>query len=223
MSESEKMPEDAIRVLIADDHAVFRYGLKAMLSSAGAFEVLGEVATGEDAVALATKLEPDVILMDIQMPGLNGIEATRRIIRARPATAIVVVTMYEGDDSVFDAMRAGARGYVLKGADAQEVITVVSAVARGEAHFTPDIAQRLMGFFSSTRPIASEAFPELTARESEVLDLIARGLSNQDIAHRLYLSRKTVRNHVSNIFTKLQIADRAQAIIRARDAGLGHR
>lgn len=221
MTEPGKGPESITRVLIADDHEVFRYGLKAMLFSAGGFEVVGEAASGEQAVALAAELKPDVVLMDIQMPGLNGIEATRRVVRVNPAIGVVVVTMYEDDDSVFDAMRAGARGYVLKGSGAHEVVKVVRAVTEGEAHFGPDIARRLMGFFSSAKPAPSGAFPELTTRESEVLDLVARGMSNQDIAHRLYLSHKTVRNHISNIFLKLRVADRAQAIVRAREAGLG--
>jgi DNA-binding NarL/FixJ family response regulator len=209
-------------VLIADDHALFRYGLKAMLRSTEGFEVVGEAATGEEVVALAGELKPDIILMDIQMPGLNGIEATRRILRSDPGIGVVVVTMFEQDDSVFAAMRAGARGYVLKGADADEVVKVVRAVAEGDAHFGPDIAQRLMGFFSDPKPAPTVAFPELTAREGEVLDLIARGLSNTEIAQQLYVSQKTVRNHVSNVFLKLQVADRSQAIVRAREAGLGH-
>jgi DNA-binding NarL/FixJ family response regulator len=209
------------RVLIADDHALFRYGLKAMLTSGENLEMVGEAATGEEAVRLAAELKPDVILMDIQMPDLNGIEATRRILEANPGVGIVVVTMFEEDDSVFSAMRAGARGYVLKGADASEVLKVARAVAEGEAHFGPDIARRLVGFFSAPKPAPSEAFPELTSREAQVLDLIAQGKSNKDIARHLYLSQKTVRNHVSNIFTKLQVADRARAIVRAREAGLG--
>jgi DNA-binding NarL/FixJ family response regulator len=208
-------------VLIADDHVLFRYGLKAMLRSAEDFEVVGEAATGEEVVTLAGELKPDIILMDIQMPGINGIEATRRIVRSDPRVGVVVVTMFEQDDSVFAAMRAGARGYVLKGADADEVVKVVRAVAEGEAHFGPDIAQRLMGFFSDPKPAPTVAFPELTAREGEVLDLIARGMSNTEIAKQLYVSQKTVRNHVSNVFLKLQVADRAHAIVRAREAGLG--
>ena len=207
---------------MADDHALFRYGLKAMLRSADeGFEVVGEAATGEEVVILAGELRPDIILMDIQMPGINGIEATKRIVRSDPAVGVVVVTMFEQDDSVFAAMRAGARGYVLKGADADEVVKVVKAVAEGDAHFGPDIAQRLMSFFSNPKPAPTVAFPELTAREVEVLDLIARGMSNTEIAKHLYVSQKTVRNHVSNIFIKLQVADRAQAIVRAREAGLG--
>jgi DNA-binding NarL/FixJ family response regulator len=213
---------DEIRVLIADDHALFRYGMRAMLNSDPGFEVVGEAATGEEAVGKATELKPDIVLMDIQMPDLNGIDATRRIVQVDPGIGVVVVTMFEEDDSVFAAMRAGARGYVLKGADADEVVKVMRAVAEGEAHFGPDIARRLMGFFSAPKHAPTEAFPELTAREGEVLDLIARGSNNAEIAKRLYVSPKTVRNHVSNIFLKLQVADRAQAMIRAREAGLGH-
>jgi len=217
------MPETSnIRIVVADDHALFRGGLEALFLSVPDTEVVGEAATGEEAVARAANLQPDVILMDIQMPGINGIEATRTIVRDSPQIGVIVVTMFEDDDSVFAAMRAGARGYVLKGADQDEILKVIRAVAAGEAHFGPEIARRLMGFFSAPKPAASsEAFPELTAREREVLDLIAAGLNNQEIARHLYLSTKTVRNHISNIFTKLQVADRAQAIVRAREAGLG--
>src|SRR5215210_4867664 len=212
-----------IRVLIADDHALFRYGIRAMLGSVPGFEVVGEAATGEEAVTLATSLRPDVVLMDIQMPDLNGIEATRHILKDSPGVGIVVVTMFEEDDSVLSAMRAGARGYVLKGADAEEVVKVIRAVAEGEAHFGQEIAIKLMGFFSVPQPTAlALAFPELTDREREVLDLIAQGLSNAEISRRLFLSPKTVRNHISNVFGKLRVADRAQAIVRAREAGLGH-
>jgi DNA-binding NarL/FixJ family response regulator len=213
---------DRTRILIADDHALFRYGIHAMLSSTPEFEVVGEAATGEEAAARSAELRPDVILMDIQMPDLNGIDATRRILEGSPGVGVVVVTMFEDDESVFAAMRAGARGYVLKGADQKEVLAVIRAVANGEAHFGPEIAKRLMSFFSAPRPAPPlEAFPELTARECEVLDLIARGHSNVEIAKGLYLNPKTVRNHISNIFSKMRVADRAQAIVRAREAGLG--
>jgi DNA-binding NarL/FixJ family response regulator len=221
MSQGERSAQPT-RVLVADDHNLFRYGIKAMLANAEGFEVVGEAATGEEVVEKVAQTRPDLILMDIQMPGINGIEATRRVLERDPKIGVVVVTMFEDDDSVFSAMRAGARGYVLKGADAQEVLKVVGAVAEGEAHFGPEIARRLMAFFSAPKRAApSEAFPELTAREAELLDLIARGLNNTEIAKRLYVSQKTVRNHVSNIFLKLQVADRAQAIVKAREAGLG--
>jgi len=209
-----------IRVLIADDHGLFRFGLKAALRSAGSFEIVGEADTGERVVSMASEVKPEIVLMDIKMPGFNGIEATRRILEADPNVGVVVVTMFEDDDSVFAAMRAGARGYVLKESNAEEMIRVIRAVAEGEAHFGPEIARKLRDFFS--KPTApKEIFPELTPREGEVLEMIARGLSNAEISRRLYLSPKTVRNHVSNIFLKLQVADRSQAIVRAREAGLG--
>ncbi len=212
----------AIRILLADDHGLFREGLIALLGSVPDTRVIGEAATGEEAMQKAAELQPDVLLMDIQMPGTNGIEATRRIVRDSPHIGVVVVTMFEDDDSVFSAMRAGARGYVLKGADQEEILAVIRAVAAGEAHFGPAIARRLMNYFAAPRPAdPAEAFPDLTAREREILDLIARGRNNQEIARELYLNPKTVRNHISNIFAKLQVADRAQAIIRAREAGLG--
>ena len=193
-----------------------------MLGSEPDMEVVGEAANGKEVVERATEVRPDAILMDIQMPDLNGIEATRRILEVDPEVGVVVLTMFEDDDSVFSAMRAGARGYVLKGAPPDEILKVVRAVAAGEAHFGPEIARRLMVFFSAPRPPSpEEAFPELSAREVEILDLIAQGHPNAKIAGRLFLSPKTVGNHISHIFTKLQVADRAHAIIRAREAGLG--
>jgi DNA-binding NarL/FixJ family response regulator len=210
-----------IRILIADDHTLFREGLRALLDSIPDTEVVGEAATGDEAIAQAAALQPDVILMDIGMPGVNGIEATRRILRASPHIGIIVVTMFEDDASVFAAMRAGARGYVLKGADQEEMLRAVRAVARGEALFGPAVARRLTNFFARPRPVMPEAFPELTDREREVLELIAQGYDNARIAQQLVISPKTVRNHVSNIFAKLQVADRAEAIVRAREAGLG--
>jgi DNA-binding NarL/FixJ family response regulator len=213
---------DTIRVLIADDHQLFRDGLKALLLSAPDTEVLGEAATGEEAIQLAAETQPDVILMDLQMPDMDGIEATRHIVRTNPHINVLMVTMFEDDSSVFAAMRAGARGYVLKGAKHDEMLRAIRAVSSGEAIFSPTIAARMMSFFAASRSvIPEEAFPDLTDREREVLNLIARGDSNADIANALTISVKTVRNHVSNIFSKLQVADRAQAAIRAREAGLG--
>lgn len=214
--------EIIIRVLIADDHGVVREGLRAVLGSEPDMEVVGEAATGKEVVEQAAELEPDVILMDIQMPDVNGIEATRRVLEIDPDVGVVALTMFEDDDSVFSAMRAGARGYVLKGADPSEILKVVNAVAEGEAHFGTEIARRLTDFFSAPQPASpAEPFPELTVREREVLDLIAQGHNNARIARSLFVSPKTVRNHISRIFTKLQIADRTQAILRAREAGLG--
>ena len=185
-------------------------------------DVVGEAATGEEVVERAAELQPNVILMDIRMPHVNGIEATRRILGTNPDVGVVVLTMFEDDDSVFSAMRAGARGYVLKGAPPSEILKVLRAVAAGEAYFGPEIARRLVDFFSASKPASpEETFPELTAREVEILDLIAQGHTNAKIAARLFLSPKTVGNHISHIFTKLQVADRAHAIIRAREAGLG--
>ena len=214
--------EHTIRIVIADDHAVFREGLRAVLGSEPDMEVVGEASTGKEVINQAANLRPDVILMDIQMPQINGIEATRRILGANPDVGVVVLTMFEDDDSVFSAMRAGARGYVLKGAPPSEILKVLRAVAGGEAYFGPEIARRLMDFFSPSKPTSpTEAFPELTAREMEILDLIAQGHTNAKIAARLYVSPNTVRNHISHIFAKLQVADRAHAIVRAREAGLG--
>lgn len=210
-----------IRVLIADDHTLFRAGLHALLNLFPDIEVLGEASTGEEAVAQAGALRPDVVLMDIQMPGMNGIEATRRILQVSPETGILAVTMFEDDSLVFSAMRAGTRGYILKEAGEEEVLQAIRAVAKGEAIFGPAIARRLVNYFSRSRQEASQAFPELTEREREILDLIARGDSNTEIVQRLVLSPHTVRNHISNIFSKLQVANRSEAIIRARNAGLG--
>jgi len=219
---------NAIRILIADDHPVFRFGLRALLNAMPDTEVVGEVTAGDEVIALAPALRPDVILMDINMPGVNGIEATRRIREANFDIRILIVTMLE-DDSVFAAMRAGAHGYVVKGAEPAEVLRAIRAVADGEAIFSPGIAERLIHYFATppaatsdvTRSAADPIFPDLTEREREVLGLIAQGLTNTAIAERLVLSPKTIRNYITEIFSKLQVADRAQAIIRARNAGLG--
>ena len=210
-----------IRVLIADDHPLFRDGMHGLLDSVEDTEVVGEAATGEEAIEFTAELRPDVILMDIKMPGINGIEATREVVSTNPTVGVLVVTMLEDDDSVFAAMRAGARGYLLKGAEQAEVLRAIRAVANGEAIFGPGIARRVMGLFSAEKPQAPQAFPELTEREQEILRLIAGGRGNAEISSDLFLSLKTVQNHVSNIFRKLQVADRAQAVIRAREAGLG--
>jgi DNA-binding NarL/FixJ family response regulator len=212
---------EPIRVLIADDHPLFRDGVRTLLTSVPETDVVGEAATGEEAITQAALLQPDVILMDLHMPGQNGIEATRAILHTSPHMGILVLTMFEEDDSVFAAMRAGARGYLLKGADQTEILRAIHAVSHGEAIFSPAIAERLTHYFAALGQTAlPSVFPELTEREREILGLLAQGHSNGEIASRLVLSQKTVRNHVSNIFSKLQVVDRAQAIIRAREAGL---
>lgn len=217
---------ESIRVLVVDDHALFREGLAALFSSTKDIELVAEAAGGEEAVALAESLQPDVILMDINMPELDGVAATRKILRAHPTIGVVMVTMLEDDASVFAAMRAGARGYVLKGAQHEELLQTIRAVAGGQALFGPAIAARMMKFFQDIQDnpspvVPADAFPELTAREREVLTLIAQGANNSQIAEQLVISDKTVRNHITSVFSKLQVADRAQAIIKARDAGLG--
>lgn len=206
----------SIQLLIADDHPVFRFGLKALLSTEADMQVIGEAADGREAVKLAAELTPDVVLMDINMPELNGIEATRQILAVHPETAILIFTMLD-DDSLFAAMRAGARGYLLKGAEGEETLRAIRAAAAGEAIFSPRIAERLIAYFEkpATSP-PKEVFPELTPREREILGLIGQGLTNQAIAERLVLSPKTVRNQVSTIFSKLQVASRGEAILKAR-------
>ena len=215
-----------IKVLIADDHAFYREGVRAFLSNTTNIEVVGEAGNGDEAIAKTSELTPNVILMDLKMPGMNGIEATRRIYESDSKIGVLVLTMFDDDDSVFAAMRAGARGYLLKDADKAEVVRAIVAVERGEAIFSPAIAQRMIQYFSAA-PSASSIkkqpgeFSELTERELEILNLIARGDNNNTIANKLSLSIKTVQNYVSSILTKLQVADRAQAIVRAREAGFG--
>ena len=214
--------EDTVRVLIADDHPLFREGMRGRLDRVADIAVVGEAASGEEAVELAKELEPHVVLMDIKMPGLNGIEATREILRASPRVGVLMLTMFEDDDSVFAAMRAGAKGYLLKDSGGEGVVYAIRALTSGEAVFGPGVAERIIGYFSAPHSAAPQrAFPELTEREEEILSLVAQGKSNQEIARQLFVSLKTVRNHVSNILHKLQVADRTGAIIRAREAGLG--
>ncbi len=213
---------EPVRILIADDHRLFLEGLEALLSSLEGMSVVGRATNGEEAVARAAELQPDVILMDISMPELSGLEATRRILQRSPHVAVLMVTMFDDDESVFAAMRSGARGYLLKGADKDELERAVTAASRGEALFSPKVAARLMHFFAAPRPdLPVNAFPDLTEREREVLGLIAAGRGNAEIARKLDISSKTVRNHVSNIFSKLQVVGRAEAIARAKEAGWG--
>ncbi len=211
-----------IRVLIADDHPVFRFGLKALLSTEADMKIIGEASDGRETMRLAAEMKPDVILMDINMPEVNGIEATRQIVRAHPEIAVLIVTMLD-DDSLFSAMRAGARGYLLKGAEGEETLRAIRAAAAGEAIFSPRVAERLVHFFvNPSVKQTADPFPELTPREREILDLIAQGLTNLAIAERLVLSPKTVRNQVSMIFSKLQVASRGEAIVKARGSQSDH-
>lgn len=213
---------ERITVLIADDHAPFRAGLRALIQATTDIEVVGETANGAETIVQAAQLQPDVILMDLQMPGITGVEATRQILHTSPHIAVLIVTMFEDDDFVFAALRSGARGYFLKGATKAEIFRAIRGVSNGEAIFGSAIAKRLVNYFAGIQPTtAPYAFPELTEREREILDLIASHLTNQEIAERLQLSLKTIRNHVSNIFSKLQVVDRVQAILRAKEAGLG--
>jgi len=211
---------DNLSVLIADDHPVFRKGLRALLASLPNTALAGEATNGLDAVRLAEQLQPDVILMDLQMPSGGGLAAIRQIVQTSPHIRILVVTMFQDDDSVFAAMRAGARGYVLKDMDDSDIARAILAVGNGEAIFSPAIAERLMAFFNARPALPVEFFPDLTESERNVLKLMAQGANNQTIAQQLGFSTKTVRNYVSNIFSKLQVADRAQAIVKAREAGL---
>lgn len=213
---------NSLAVLIADDHPLFRKGMRSLLRTMPDVTLVGEAKSGPEAVELALAHQPDIVLMDLQMPGGSGLAATRELNRHSPNTRILVVTLFEDDDSIFAALRAGAHGYILKDADEEEMVRAIRAVGEGEAIFSPAIATRLMEYFASAQQqVPQELFPELTEREREILTLIARGVSNAAIAEQLVISLKTVRNHVSNIYSKLQVADRAQAAIRARDAGLG--
>lgn len=217
------MSNQPIRLFIADDHTLFREGVRALLSATTDMVCVGEAATGEEAVGQIIASQPDVVLMDINMPGINGIEATRRILGQFASAGIIMVTMLEDDASIFAAMRAGARGYVLKGANHQELLQSIRAVAQGQVLFGAAIARRMTQFFVKAQRIDMEPpLPELSEREREILDLIARHYTNPEIAQQLGIGEKTIRNHVSNIFNKLQVATRAQAIDKARQAGLGH-
>jgi DNA-binding NarL/FixJ family response regulator len=210
-----------IRVAIADDHPVFRAGLRTVVEESPILEYVGEASNGEEAIAVAAGQQPDVLLMDIHMPGTSGIDATRRVLAERPGLGVLMLTMLEDDTSVFAAMRAGARGYLLKGAAPDDIVRAITAVAAGEAIFSPALAGRMAHFFTAGRAGEPHPFPALSARERDILDLIAAGQSNSDIAARLALSEKTVRNNVSAILAKLRVADRSAAIVQARQAGLG--
>lgn len=218
---------ETIRLLIVDDHPLYLEGLRSFFSTIKDIELVAEGTTGKEAVERAVELQPDVVLMDIDLPGINGVEATRSILSKSPSIGIVMVTMLEDDRSLFSAMRAGARGYVLKGAEPNELLQSIKAVAIGQVLFGPSVAARIMRFFEeqvveTKSSLPEGAFPQLTPRELEVLELIAEGDKNNEIAGKLVISEKTVRNHVTNIFSKLQVADRVEAIIKAREAGINN-
>lgn len=215
------MNEAPTRIVVVDDHPVFRMGMVALLGSIPGFEIVGEAESADEAIAVCRSSAPDVVLMDLQLGTTSGVEATRQITETHPGVGVLVVTMMDDDDSVFAAMRAGARGYLLKGAGPTDIQRAVEAVRRGEVLLAPQVASRAIGFLTGARREGPVPFPDLTDREREVLDLVAEGLDNAAISRRLSVSPKTVRNHLSNVFTKLQVADRSQAIVRAREAGLG--
>ena len=235
MTGADAAASSPIRVVVADDHSLIREGVRALLGSVPDMELVGEAADGAEAVAVVARTGPDVVLMDLHMPGVDGVAATRAIAAGHPEVAVLVVSMLDDDASVFAALKAGARGYVLKGAEPEELQRAVRAVASGDAIFGPGIAERVLTLFRSPPSEASSsvpapgagvgagaaAFPQLTDREREILDHLARGRSNAAIAEALYLSPRTVANHVSSILGKLHLADRTEAAIRARDAGLG--
>lgn len=217
------MTGEMLRVLLVDDHPLFREGLGDIIATMPGVEVAAEAADGEEAVARAREVAPDLVIMDLHMPGVNGIEATRRIVAERPGTAVLVLTMLENDESVVSALRAGARGYIVKGSSRAEIARAIGAVAGGDVLLGPAVGSKVLGLFSQGADRGGRVvpFPELTDRELEVLELVARGLANGVIATRLHLSEKTIRNSVSTIFTKVGVASRAELIARARDAGMG--
>lgn len=218
MAETQKV----VRVVLADDHPMYRYGVAAVLADEPRVELVGQASTGTELLTLVEREHPDVVVTDLRMPDLSGVEVTRRLQEQQPDLPVLLLTMHDDDESVYGALRAGARGYLLKGADSAELVTTVLTLAAGGTAFGPSVARRIVGFFlESTTRYAQGTFPELTPRERQVLDLLAAGRRNSAIAQALSLSEKTVRNHLSSILTKLQVSDRSAAIIRAREAGLG--
>lgn len=218
------MSGSAVRVVLADDHPVFRRGLASVLSDDDRVELVAQAADGHEAIAAVREQAPDVVVMDLKMPGLSGIEATRRLSEESPEVGVLVLTMLDDDDSVVAALRAGAHGYLVKESDDEEIVRAIEAVHRRELLLGAGVASRVLAFFAGEAalgPAAGDPFPELTAREREVLDLVARGLDNAEIERRLVVSPKTVRNHVHAIYAKLRVTGRPEAIVRAREAGLG--
>lgn len=211
--------EAPIETVVVDDHPVVRQGMRAMLEAAR-IRVTGEAADAAEALRIVAEVQPDVVIMDLAMPGMTGIDATRRLVASTPHLAVLVVSMSDDDDTVFAAVRAGARGYVLKGSDPSDVVRAVRSVARGDAVFGPGLAERVLGYFANPHQSSARLFPELTDREREVLGLLGRGLHNPEIGRILGIRPKTVRNHVSNVLTKLAVADRTEAVLKAREAGL---
>jgi len=212
-----------IRVVLADDHPMYRYGVEAVLADVPTIDLLGTASSGRELLALVERTRPDVVLTDLRMPDLSGIEVTRRLVASDPGLPVLLLTMHDDDESVYGAMRAGARGYLLKGADGAQLVSTIQTLASGGTAFGPSVARRIVGFFLETsQHERGGAFPELTRREREVLDLVAAGHRNSVVARSLSLSEKTVRNHLSSILLKLQVEDRSAAIVRAREAGMGH-
>ena len=211
-----------ISVVVADDHPVFRYGLLAVLDSADGLTTVGEAANGTELLDVVDREHPDVVITDLHMPGLDGVAATRELLSRAPGTGVLVLTMHDDDTSVVAALRAGARGYLVKGADRAEIVRAVQAVAAGEAVYGPSVAQRIVGFYTGVQEAyTAQVFPQLTTREREVLDLVAAGCGNHAIAARLHLSEKTVRNNLSALLAKIGAPDRAALVATARDAGIG--
>ncbi len=211
-----------LRLVLADDHPMYRYGLSAVLDQAESVDVVASVGDGEALLSAVLEHEPDVVVTDLSMPSLDGVAATRRLLELRPALPVLVLTMHEDDEHVFAALRAGAMGYLVKGSDGEEILRAVHSVASGEAVYGASVARRIVGFYAgATDSSAERAFPDLTPRELEVLEVLASGARNHEIARRLGMSEKTVRNHVSQVLAKLQVPDRTAAALRAREAGLG--